>query len=161
MELKFREFSKMDVGQVIELFNELNEEGLEVSFSEIDKRDVLEGWIEDSWIRVYVAESNGKILGVFRGKKGNQGREHACFLTAAISRKYRGMKIGQRLTNYSLKQLKQNDVKIARAYVYSNNPSSVCTLLKCGFVASGSVHMHHFDNRTKQYVDDLIFHKIL
>ena len=58
-------------------------------------------------------------------------------------------------------RLKENGIKIARAYVYSDNTSSVSTLLKCGFTLSGCVHMHHLDERTNQYVDDLIFHKIL
>ncbi|WP_425449157.1 N-acetyltransferase family protein [Dethiothermospora halolimnae] len=161
MEVRFRDIKKEDINQVVDFFKELHHEKAEVSFSEVEKKEEIEQWIDEPRMCLYVAEEDGKILGVFRGKRGKEGRNHSCFLTAAVSKKCRGQKIGQRLTNYSLDRLKEEGVKIARAYVYSNNPSSVSTLLKCGFTSSGCVHMHHFDEKTNGYVDDLIFHKIL
>lgn len=161
MDITYRGFKVEDIEKTVELFRELHEEGAGVSFSSVSQREVIEEWIEEPSIYIYVAELDSEILGVFRGKRGKPGRDHSCFLTAAISKKYRGKKIGQNLTYYALDKLKESGVRIARAYVYSNNASSVSTLLKCGFTMSGCVYMHHFDEKTNQYVDDLIFHKIL
>ena len=161
MEIVYRGFNKEDIEKTLEFFKELHNEGSLVSFSRVSKKEEIQEWIKDFNIYIYIAELDNKILGVFKGKRGKPGREHSCFLTAAISKKYRGKKIGQGLTNYAVDRLKENGIKIARAYVYSDNTSSVSTLLKCGFTLSGCVHMHHLDERTNQYVDDLIFHKIL
>lgn len=161
MDIIYREFKKDDIEQTVSFFKDLHEEGAGVSFSSIQQETEIEEWMKDPCIDIYVAEFNNEILGVFRGKKGNPGRDHSSFLTAAISKKHRGQKIGQNLTYYGLDKLKESGVKIARAYVYSNNASSVSALLKCGFTSSGCVHMHHYDEKINQYVDDLIFHKIL
>lgn len=50
---------------------------------------------------------------------------------------------------------------IARTYIYSDNVASINTVLKLGFTFAGSVLMHHYSEELGQYVDDLIFHKIL
>lgn len=161
MDIKHRKMEKSDIVQVLEFFSELHSENAQVSFSEVEKREEIENWLNDKSIYTYVSENQGEVLGVFRAKRGDSGREHACFLTAAVTKKYRGYKVAQKLTNFSLEELKKEGVKIARAYVYSNNPASFNTLLKCGFSFNGCVHMHHFDAETNSYVDDLIFHKIL
>lgn len=161
MDIKYRVLLKEDINQIIDFFKELNEERAEVSFSDVVSNKEIDNWIEDSRMYVYVAERDGEILGVLRGKRGEKGREHACFLTAATNMKYRGRKIAQRLTDYSLNELKKEGVKVARAYIYSNNSASVSAILKCGFTSSGCVHMHHYDKNAQRYVDDLIFHKIL
>jgi len=161
VEIKHRKMEYDDIQQLVDLFRELNLEGAEVSFGEVEQREEIESWMKDLSVRLYVSESKGEILGVFRAKIGDPGREHSCFLTAAVNKKYRGYKIAQNLTHYGLDELKKEGIKVARAYVYSNNPSSVSTLLKCGFTFAGNVIMHHFDEKTGRYVDDLIFHKIL
>lgn len=161
MDINYRELREEDINQLITFFNELNHEGAQVSFSVVQKKEEIKEWIGDPKILVYVAESDGNILGVLRGKRGGKEREHSCFLTAATDKKYRGQKIAQNLTEYSLEELKKEGVKIARAYIYSNNTASVSTILKCGFTSSGCVHMHHYEEEANGYVDDLIFHKIL
>ena len=159
--MDFREMVLEDIENVLTLFKKLEEESAEVSFSEITKREEIINWLHDSRMYIYVAEDNKKLVGVFRGKRGKKGREHDCFLTCAVDIESRGKKVGQNLTKYALKELKKEGIKIARAYVYSNNIPSVSTLLRSGFTSSGCVHMHHYDYRTNEYVDDLIFHKIL
>ncbi|MTI49487.1 GNAT family N-acetyltransferase [Sporosalibacterium faouarense] len=161
MIIKYRRLRKDDIDQLIAFFRDLNHEGAEVSFSEVEKKEEIESWLNDERMHVFVADYDGEVLGVLRGKQGKVGRDHSCFLTAATNKKYRGHKIAQNLTKYSLSELKEIGVKIARAYIYSNNAASVSTILKCGFTSSGCVHMHHYEEDVERYVDDLIFHKIL
>lgn len=82
-------------------------------------------------------------------------------MTAATHPDARGFGLAAELTNYALSQMKSEGVNIARIYVYSNNKASLNTVKKLGFVHAGTVLRHHRDKATGEYVDDLIFHKIL
>ena len=73
----------------------------------------------------------------------------------------RGSGLAAELTNYGLGQMKKVGVNIARIYVYSNNKASLNAVKKLGFVHGGTVLRHHKDLCTAEYVDDLIFHKVL
>lgn len=161
MELDLRRMHNSDIDKVYNFFNNLKSEGAMVSFSDInDKRQLLQ-WLNDKNVFVYLAALNDEIVGVFRGIRGEKYKKHSALLTAAVDVNLRGRKIAQKLTDYGLKDMKNKGIKIARAYVYSDNNSSVSALLKLGFSLSGSVHMHHFNEDKQIYVDDLIFHKIL
>ena len=86
---------------------------------------------------------------------------HAVFLTAATHPDARGSGLAAVLTNYVLDQIKKFGVNIARIYVYSDNKASLNAVKKLGFVHGGTVLRHHKDQCTGEYVDDLIFHKVL
>lgn len=161
MDMEFRSLLKKDLAAVIQLFNKLAEEHAEVSFSEVISEEEILNWMEDPDIFTYVALEDERLLGVLRAKRGEGSRNHSVFLTAAIDQNYRGNKIAKQLTLYALEQLKTEGIKIARAYIYSNNRSSINTILSCGFTFAGNVYQHHYDEKTQAFVDDLIFHKIL
>lgn len=57
--------------------------------------------------------------------------------------------------------MKNEGITIARIYVYSNNKASLSAIRKLDFVHAGTVLRHHKDLETGEYVDDLIFHKLL
>ncbi len=152
-----------DIEKIYQLFQELKKENAQVGFTRIEGLNELEDWLEDDNIYLYLAvdTDNEEVVGVLRGKRGNSYKNHSAFMTAAVDKNYRGKNIGKELTHYSLKQLAQEGVKIARTYVYSNNKASLNTLLACGFTISGTIHMHHFSEEAGHYVDDIIVHKIL
>lgn len=152
-----------DTQKIYQLFQELKKEKAQVGFTRIENLDELQEWMEDVNIYLYLAVDTdiNKVVGVLRGKRGSAYKSHSAFMTAAVSKNYRGKNIAKELTHYGLKQLTQEGVKIARTYVYSNNKASLNTLLACGFTISGTVHMHHFSEETGQCVDDIIVHKIL
>ena len=65
------------------------------------------------------------------------------------------------ITNFGLADTKTYGVLIARTKIYSWNKASIATIKKCGFVESGRVVMHQYEASVGDYIDDLIFHKVL
>lgn len=161
MEVLFRELLLEDIPQVISFFKELKEENAGVSYTECEGPDEIREWIENPNIFVYAALQENSVVGVFKGRSDGGNKSHSAFLTCAVDGRYRGNNIAKEITLYGLEKLKENGIKIARAYVYSDNKPSINTVLSCGFQFSGNVYMHHYDEDKQQYVDDLIFHKLL
>lgn len=161
MGIRFRELKEKDIPKVISLFSNLSKERSEVSFAEIASMEEIRDWIRNPDTFVYVAADGDVIPAVFRAKRGKGNKRHSCNLTVAVDYSFRGNSIAKELTEYAIKHLKEKEIKIARAYIYSNNKSSINTILSCGFSFAGNVHMHHYDDKSKTYIDDLIFHKVL
>ncbi len=88
-------------------------------------------------------------------------KSHAAFLTPQTHPDARGTGLAADLTEFALEAMKQEGVNIARIYVYSNNEASLNAIRKLGFIHAGTVLRHHKDIKTGEYVDDLIFHKLL
>ncbi|WP_026477009.1 GNAT family N-acetyltransferase [Alkaliphilus transvaalensis] len=161
MEVQFREMKEEDIQQVVTLFKKLESESAEVSFAEIlDEAELCEK-MKETGCFFYVAEDNGQVVSVFRGKQGEGNKSHSALLTIAVDPNFRGKKMAKTFTQYCLDQLKNNGITLARAYVYSNNKPSINTLLSQGFTFSGCVYQHHKNETTGEFVDDIIFHKIL
>lgn len=161
MDIQFKIMGEEDLSKVYEFFQCLKEETIDISFTDVGSKMEIEGMVRDEFVFLYVAYYKNEIAGVFRGMRGKGNKDHSAFLTAAVPKKLRGKRIAQKLTDFGLDDMKNKGVKIVRAYVYSDNTSSVSTLLKQGFTFSGCVNMHHYDEKKDRYVDDLIFHKIL
>jgi len=161
MDINLKVMGKKDVLKVYNFFQDLKKEGAQISFTDIDSTFDIEKMLNDKNVFIYIAYYGDEIAGVFRGLRGNKYKSHSAFLTAAVDQRLRGQKIAQKLTGFGLEDMKNKGIKIVRAYVYSDNQPSVSTLLKQGFTLSGCVHMHHYNDNIKRYVDDLIFHKIL
>lgn len=163
--IQFRDFEERDVQEVRNIFLRLREESAEVSFIDYTEEESIRKWLGDEKNLVYVALWEGSVVGVFKARRGErehtEDKTHAAFLSCATDMEFRGRSIAKDLTLYGIERLREKGVKIARAYIYSDNKASINTILSCGFQFAGSVHMHHFDERRGIYVDDLIFHKIL
>ncbi|MBM7561712.1 GNAT family N-acetyltransferase [Fusibacter tunisiensis] len=160
----YRKLTLEDVPMTWALFKELMTEKAEVSFCEVDSIDHLKEWVNNAEHLTYVAidSSTGKVVGALRGKRENtEQKRHSVFLTAATLKDYRGHQVAKKLTEFGLSEMKNEGVKIARIYVYSDNTASLNAVKKLGFEASGRVVMHHWDPVCKRFVDDLIFHKKL
>ena len=161
MGVRLRELREKDIPKVISMFSNLSKEKAEVSFVEIASMEEIKNWIKNPDTFVYVAADGDVISAVLRAKRGNGSKKHSCNLTVAVDYNFRGNSIAKNLTEYGLNILKSKGIKIVRAYIYSNNKSSINTILSCGFSFAGNVYMHHYDEKAGIYVDDLIFHKIL
>jgi L-amino acid N-acyltransferase YncA len=161
MGVRLRELKEKDIPKVISMFSNLSKERTEVSFVEIASMEEIRNWIRNPDTFVYVAADGDVISAVLRAKRGKSNKKHSCNLTVAVDYNFRGNSLAKDLTEYGLNSLKSKGIKIVRAYIYSNNKSSINTILACGFSFAGNVHMHHYDEKTDIYVDDLIFHKIL
>lgn len=161
MAITLRPLERKDALKALTLFKKLRDEQAEVSFTEYYTEEAIQSWFDAQGTYVYVAAEDDVILAVVRAMLGEEGKQHAVVLTVAVDYNFRGQSLAKKLTLYCLDQVKKEGVKIARAYIYSNNYSSVATILSCGFVMAGCIHQHHYDERLERYVDDLIFHKVL
>ena len=161
MDVIFREFHEADIPEAILLFNALDQEKAEVSFAEVSSEEELMEWIGDKNCRLYSGILDNRLIAVFRGRIGSGDKRHSVLLTIAVDKNMRGKHVAKQFTLHCLNDLKGFGVSLARAYVYSNNPSSINTLIACGFTVSGCVYQHHFNEVTGTYIDDIIFHKLL
>ncbi|MFZ5353798.1 MAG: GNAT family N-acetyltransferase [Bacillota bacterium] len=162
MDIVYRPMHLSDVDKVWELLEVLKAENSQVSLIEIPGKDELKAWINNENLFLYIAEDEDKVLGLLRAIRGTEHyKRHSVFLSIAIHPDYRGRGIARELTMTGMEDMKKDGIIIARAYVYSDNIASVNTVLRLGFTFAGAVYMHHYNEDTKQYVDDLIFHKVL
>ena len=162
MDVIYRPMHLSDVDRVWELMELLKLEQSGVSFVEIPSKDEIIQWLGNDHIFLYIAEDGERVLSVLRGIRGvDPSTRHAVKLTVATHPECRNKGIARELTNTGLEDMKKDGVSIARVYIYSDNYSSINTILRLGFTFAGSVHRHHFKESTQQYVDDLIFHKLL
>lgn len=160
----FTSLTTEDVPQVFAFFQSLKNDQAQVSFSEVEKENVLSAWVNDPANLTYLAKDSKshKVLSVIRGKRDlSPQKQHAAFLTAATVKAARGSGIAAKLTQYALGEMKAQGVTIARIYVYSDNRPSLNAVKKLGFEKAGVVKWHHYSESLKDYVDDIIFHKVL
>jgi ribosomal protein S18 acetylase RimI-like enzyme len=154
-----------DIDSVWSLIGLLKAEGAEMSFTELADKEEIMDFINNPAQLTYVAvtsEEPSRVLCLVRGRRDMAGeKSHAASLSAATHPGARGLGLAAELTNFALEQMKVEGVNIARIYVYSNNQASLNAVRKLGFVHAGTVLRHHKDQVTGEYVDDLIFHKIL
>lgn len=154
-----------DLEGVWTLIEHLKTEGAEVTFTELAAKEEALQWIDNPAHLTYVAVDPNNpdlVLSLVRGRRElSSEKSHAAFLTAATHPSARGTGLAAELTQYALAEMAKEGVTIARIYIYSDNRSSLNAVRKLGFIHAGTVLRHHKDLKTGEYVDDLIFHKLL
>ncbi|SCY97506.1 GNAT family N-acetyltransferase [Alkaliphilus peptidifermentans] len=161
MNIKYEKMSTIDITGAVILFRKLVEEASEVSFSEVENEKQLLDWLQNPNYYLFVAKEDNEVVAVFRCSRGEGAKKHSGLLTIAVDPAYRGKHIASSFTLYCLEELKKSGIKLARAYIYSDNKPSINTILACGFSVSGCVYQHHYNDKKGIYVDDIIFHKLL
>jgi len=165
MNYYYRKLNSKDLNSVWELIEILKSEKCDMSFTDFNSKEEIITLIDNPAYLTYVAISKKepqRVLSLVMGRRNlSKEKSHAAFLSAATHPNARGKELASKLTNYALKQMKQKRVNIARIYVYSNNKASLNATKKLGFVHAGTILRHHIDPATSEYVDDIIFHKIL
>ncbi len=159
MSVILRPLEIRDIPKVLSLFSKLSVEMVAVPFSDVADEEQIEAWLEREDTFVYVAADGDLILAVIRAKRGLDNKAHAATIALAVDESFGGQKFAAQLTEFCAKELQSMDVSLVRAFVFSNNTQAIQTVLSCGFVFSGSVRKHHFDELSGKYVDDLIFYK--
>ena len=165
MNYKLRKVKFYDIDGIWSLIEILKAEGADITFTELTTKEEVLNFVDNPAQLSYVAvttDEPSRVLCLVRGRRDmTNEKSHAVFLTAATHPDARGYGLAAKLTNYGLDQMKSEGVNIARIYVYSNNQASLNAVKKLGFMHGGTVLRHHKDEFTGEYVDDLIFHKVL
>jgi ribosomal protein S18 acetylase RimI-like enzyme len=160
--IMYKKLESSDVTGVWNLIQQLKSEGSEVSFTDLTKEEEVLQWVDSYTNLVYLAIENDQVIAMVKARRDeNPSKSHSAFLSAATTAEARGNGIAAKLTNHCLEDLKNQGFLIARIYVYSDNKASLAAVRKLGFNHSGTVLMHHRDEQSGEYIDDIIFHKIL
>ena len=123
--IQIREYSGADLEGMILIWNEIVEEG--IAFPQEDCLDRESGtafFASQSYTGV--AESDGKILGLYILHPNNVGRcGHICNASYAVSSKARGQHIGEKLVLDCLRKAKELGFRVLQfnAVVESNLPA--------------------------------------
>lgn len=161
----FRKMQVDDLESIWTLFQGIKAEKIDMSFSEITQKDEILVFVNNPSELTYVAvseEDPHEVLCIVKGRREmTDEKRHVAFLSAATHPHFRGYGLVANLTGFALKEMKNEGVTIIRIYVYSNNSASINAIKKLDFTHAGTVLRHHKDLITDEYIDDLIFHKIL
>jgi ribosomal protein S18 acetylase RimI-like enzyme len=165
MDYNLRRMMSVDLDSVWSLIELLKAEGADITLTELTAKEEVLQWVNNPAQLTYVAVTTDEKANVICLVKGRRDmtpeKSHAAFLTAATHPAARGTGLAAKLTNYALNQMKHEGVNIALIYVYSDNQASLNAVQKLGFVHAGTVLRHHQDQTTGEYINDLIFHKLL
>ncbi len=162
MDIVYRPMHLSDLEKVWELVEVLKLEKAGVSIVDLSHKEELKKWLSDDHIFLYIAEDGENVLSILRAIRGGEpGTRYAVLLTAATHPDYRNKGIAKELVLAGLEDMKKDGVSLARIYVYSDNLPSINTALRLGFTVSGTVYRHHYNEAAGEYVDDLIFYKLL
>ena len=164
MNCYFRRIELKDIESVWSLIEVLKAEKADMSLTDLTCKEQVRSLVDNPAELTYVAvtKEESRVLSVVKGRRDlSEEKFHSVFLSAATHPDARGLGFAAKLTNYALSKMKSEGVNIARIYVYSNNLASLNTVKKLGFAAAGMILRHHRDLVTGDYVNDLIFHKIL
>jgi ribosomal protein S18 acetylase RimI-like enzyme len=161
----FRKMQVNDTESIWTLFQGIKVEKIDMSFAEITQKEEILAFVDNPSELTYVAvseEDPHEVLCIVKGRREmTEEKRHAAFLSAATHPNFRGDGLVAKLTEFALKDMKNEGVNIARIYVYSNNCASINAIKKLNFIHAGTVLKHHKDIITGEYIDDLIFHNIL
>jgi ribosomal protein S18 acetylase RimI-like enzyme len=161
----FRKMQVDDTESIWTLFQGIKAEKIDMSFAEITQKEEILAFVDNPSELTYVAvseEDPHEVLCIVKGRREmTVEKRHAAFLSAATHPHFRGIGLVAKLTEFALKDMKDEGITIARIYVYSNNSSSIKAIKKLDFIHAGTVLKHHKDIITGEYIDDLIFHKTL
>lgn len=160
----FRKLRISDAESLMLLFQGIKAEQIDMSFAKIKQIEEILNFVDNPSELTYVAvlkDQPDQVLSVVKGRRElTEEKRHAVFLSAATHPKVRGQGLAAKLTNFALNDMKSQGITIARIYVYSNNKSSINSIKKLDFTLTGTVYRHH-KLESGEYVDDLIYHKIL
>ncbi len=133
MEVLIRKFEKEDVGRMIQIWNEVVEEGIAFPQEEcLDASNGLEFFIGQTYTGVAVDNNTKQILGLYILHPNNIGRcGHICNASYAVDSRFRGLHIGEKLVKDCILQ--------AKIYGYG--------VLQFNAVVASNIHARHLYER--------------
>ncbi len=135
-----REFEDKDLNSMIDIWNEIVEEG--IAFPQEDALDISSGKeFFESQSYTAVAELDGEVVGLYILHPNNVGRcGHICNASYAVSSKLRGQHIGEKLVLDCLDQGKKHGFKVLQFNaVVESNTHARHLYERLGFVQLGTI----------------------
>ena len=142
MEITVRAYEEKDLPSMIEIWNEVVEEG--IAFPQEDLLTMESGkdfFAAQTYNGVAVEEKTGEIFGLYILHPNNIGRcGHIGNASYAVSSKSRGLHIGEKLVNDSLVQAKAHGFGVMQFNaVVASNIHARHLYERCGFVPLGII----------------------
>lgn len=108
MNITVREYTEADLPTMINIWNEVVEDGIAFPQEEaLDSETGKEFFASQSFSAAAVDEETGKVLGLYIFHPNNVGRcGHICNASYAVSKKARGLHIGEKLVSDCLSRAK-------------------------------------------------------
>lgn len=151
-------YKETDIKDMVEIWNEVVEDGMAFPQSEfLTEQGGKEFFEKQDYVGV--AKCNEKVVGLYILHPNNVGRcGHQANTSYAVSRKMRGLKVGEKLVAHSLEQAKKLNYKLMIFNaVVKGNDSAIHIYDKLGFVKVGEIPKG-FLLKTGVYQDIIVFY---
>lgn len=140
MEITIREYCENDLTEMLQIWNEIVEEG--IAFSEMNPLSYEEGkefFASQSFTGV--AEHDGEIVGLYTLHPNNIGRSaHLCNASYGVKKNVRGMSIGEELAKHSMIKGRELGFKVLQFNaVVRTNYAAIHLYEKMGFTRLGTI----------------------
>lgn len=142
MNIVVREFNEGDIEQMVEIWNDIVEEG--IAFPQMEMLDVHSGlsfFAQQSFTGIAENSDNNEILGLYILHPNNIGRcGHISNASYGVKRGCRGMHIGEKLVSDCLLKAKELGFRIMQFNaVVSTNYGALRLYEKLGFIKLGII----------------------
>lgn len=137
-----RAYREQDVPAMIEIWNEVVEEGIAFPQEELLDKETGSAFFKgQSYCGVVEEKEDGKILGLYILHPNNVGRcGHICNASYAVKGGFRGQHIGEKLVIHCMEKAKELGYGILQFNaVVKSNESALCLYKKLGFVQLGTI----------------------
>ena len=155
MNIEIREYTQDDVKDMIEIWNEVVENGVAFPQEELLTMETgKEFFGSQTYSAVAIDKETGKIYGLYILHPNNVGRcGHICNASYAVSSKSRGLHIGEKLVKDSLVQGKEKGFRVLQFNaVVASNIHARHLYERLGFVGLGVIP-GGFRRKDGQYED--------
>lgn len=142
MKITVRKYTAEDLPQMIEIWNEIVEEGIAFPQEELLSADSGETFFaSQTFTGVAEDKDSGKILGLYILHPNNIGRcGHICNASYAVNSQYRGLHIGEKLVTDCMEKGKENGFRILQFNaVVATNTHARHLYERLGFVQLGTI----------------------
>ena len=163
MEITVRGYEKSDLPEMIEIWNEIVEDGIAFPQEELlDMKSGEEFFASQTHTAVAVNSENGRVLGLYILHPNNVGRcGHIANASYAVKADRRGKHIGEAIVAHSLEKAKELGFRLMQfnAVVAANHPA-IHIYEKLGFVRIGTIP-EGFHMKDGHYEDIILFYHVL
>jgi len=140
VDILINKYQETDIKDMIDIWNEVVEDGIAFPQVELLTEQSGKSFFEKQDF-VGVARYNGKVVGLYILHPNNVGRcGHQANTSYAVSKKMRGMKIGEKLVAHSLEKAKELNYKLMIFNaVVKGNDNAIHIYNKLGFKKIGEI----------------------
>jgi len=163
MEVHIREFTKTDIPAMLEIWNEVVDDG--IAFPQMERlteKTALDFFTGQSFTALAENRDSGEALGLYILHPNNVGRcGHISNASYAVRSSARGHHIGEKLVKHSIEKGKELGFKILQFNaVVKTNLNAIHLYEKLGFVRLGVIP-NGFLMKDGSYEDIIPFYRVL